>query len=809
MALPRKVYVALNDATYGGIYYTENFHDPGGDPTWSAVNSGLASLVISNLQLDPFAPETRQYCVAAGVLYRREGGGAWESILTSAEAQVVTGVAKGTLAMCYCDAATDGTIWALMNDTTLVFGAPTKWGLISEDYGETWASHPLNSEGVYNYAVGGIAAHGDYVYIIVNDSYNAQAIHYSTNQGASFTRRSYGGSTFNSLRVELNPLVPGDAYGPGSGGVYRVRTGVATLIYGGLNSVYGISPPGGVMWFDPDDADHMRLLMEESVIITDDDWDTYSTLSIGGGAEMAVFAPYAEAHDSGLMIIGRSHNATSKVCVLDSEADTTLTSRSGNNYNTPPYTNAIPSVAGAVVSNGVQAILEQISSGPTVPPVGGTITPPGGSPVTLVGTGGFVQAVSMPGYTGNDRGAPMPGDRSAWDTIGYPDYHARDVRRAIPTLHNPQDAEVGEAPIWNGSKWVATDVVTATELAELTLNELADVDADAPDDGDALVYNSGDGEWEPVDVLTPTEHTAIGDDSPHHAAVTLGSGNDSSMASLSTQELTVALKDHDHSGDAGDGGQFDVANLSSAGADGQLLTADGAGGVAWENISDLPEINIGDVTAGDYIEINNDGEITLHGDARVYRTEWIKPGGFAVPGTKPASLVDWGISSAWEFSDSTDDTLYASLRIPQDMDKSDAPQFKIGWASATADPGDDSKQVYWQLEYLWVAQGEDTTAAAQETLHTIQSASTVANGLSVATITGIDLPSDSDQLLLMRIKRLGDDGDDDLGDDCVLLGCGLRYTSSVLGVMVGAEGQLLLETGDDIVTEAGDHLLQE
>ena len=44
------------------------------------------------------------------------------------------------------------------------------------------------------------------------------------------------------------------------------------------------------------------------------------------------------------------------------------------------------------------------------------------------------------------------------------------------------------------------------------------------------------------------------------------------------------LADHDHSGDAGDGGQFDAANLTSGvSADGQVLTSDGIGGAAWEN----------------------------------------------------------------------------------------------------------------------------------------------------------------------------------------------------------------------------------
>lgn len=52
---------------------------------------------------------------------------------------------------------------------------------------------------------------------------------------------------------------------------------------------------------------------------------------------------------------------------------------------------------------------------------------------------------------------------------------------------------------------------------------------------------------------------------------------------------------HDHSGDAGDGGTFDAANLTSGAAtDGQVLTADGSGGAAWEasTLTDGTDIHV-------------------------------------------------------------------------------------------------------------------------------------------------------------------------------------------------------------------------
>lgn len=224
--------------------------------------------------------------------------------------------------------------------------------------------------------------------------------------------------------------------------------------------------------------------------------------------------------------------------------------------------------------------------------------------------------------------------------------------------------------------------------------------------------------------------------------------------------------------------EFETRDSGSAGVAAyiQALTEDSDGEVG---------IAIATGTGGsatERIRIANTGEVTLVGDARVYKTEWISVSGFAVPGTKPATRIDWGISSGWEFSDATDDTIYAVRRLPQDMDITVAPEFKIGWASATADPGDNSKQVVWQVEYLYRQANEDTTAAAQGSPTATTSASTTAKGLTISTITGLDLPSASDQLLMVRIKRLGADGDDDLGDDCTLLGFGFKYVSNKFGV---------------------------
>jgi len=190
-------------------------------------------------------------------------------------------------------------------------------------------------------------------------------------------------------------------------------------------------------------------------------------------------------------------------------------------------------------------------------------------------------------------------------------------------------------------------------------------------------------------------------------------------------------------------------------------------------------VKAGDGGTTNYTEIKSDGEINLHGTARVKKSLWLPFEVLKAPGTKPADYIDHGISGAWSFSDGTDDTIVFLAEVPQDMDRSVAPTLKIGWSTNTTAT---DETVVWQLEYLWMASGEDTTAAAQETLTVNSNAIAQANGLIVAEITGIDVPDATDICVHCRLKRLGADGSDDLTDTAELHGVCFNYTSNKLGV---------------------------
>ena len=173
--------------------------------------------------------------------------------------------------------------------------------------------------------------------------------------------------------------------------------------------------------------------------------------------------------------------------------------------------------------------------------------------------------------------------------------------------------------------------------------------------------------------------------------------------------------------------------------------------------------------------------LTFAGDGRWTYGEWIPAEAVRAPTIKPAALVDLGIGVAWEFSDGTDDTIVAVIRIRNGIDRTVQPVFCIGWASATADPGDDSKRAVWQVEYLYTAPGESVAAAAQETLTKTTSAAVVVDGLVITQFDPLGLFGVDDICVHVRVKRLGADGADTLGDTSELVGIMIIVTRNRVG----------------------------
>jgi len=191
-------------------------------------------------------------------------------------------------------------------------------------------------------------------------------------------------------------------------------------------------------------------------------------------------------------------------------------------------------------------------------------------------------------------------------------------------------------------------------------------------------------------------------------------------------------------------------------------------------------LTIGDGGITDYTEIKDDGEILRHGTARVKKDLWIGANGIKAPGSKPATFVEDGLTGCWEFADAIEanqEQVSGTIKIPLDMDITVVPTFNIGWHANGANPGN----CKWQFEYLWAAPNEDVTAAAQETLTVVSTGSATSNGLVVAEVTGIDLPSSTDKAMFWRVTRLSSDVQDTISAVTHMRGQFFQYTSNKFG----------------------------
>jgi len=195
---------------------------------------------------------------------------------------------------------------------------------------------------------------------------------------------------------------------------------------------------------------------------------------------------------------------------------------------------------------------------------------------------------------------------------------------------------------------------------------------------------------------------------------------------------------------------------------------------------------VGDSSAGaptNYSMFAPDGIMTMHGTARVKRGQWYDAGAIRAPGAKPATLVAHGVleTPAWSFAnqavEGNQETISVNLKLEEDMDRSVAPTFLIGWSADGADAGD----CEWQLEYLWTESDEDTGAAAQATVTAIDSASATADGLTMTEITGIVTPSATDMCMHCRLTRLSASVNDTIAIAVHLHGVCSSYTSNKLG----------------------------
>ena len=219
----------------------------------------------------------------------------------------------------------------------------------------------------------------------------------------------------------------------------------------------------------------------------------------------------------------------------------------------------------------------------------------------------------------------------------------------------------------------------------------------------------------------------------------------------------------------------------NAGWQTRLMIQDTTGNVGINTTNPAAKLDLaGDARIGDgtnYAEFKDDGELNLHGTARVRRNVEIAIGSIKPPATHPASWADLGIAGAWEFSDGTTETVILEMPLPLDIDRSEDVVVDIGWASPAT-----SKNCVWELSYLLRSENEAIDASADDTLSQTVASSSTSNGLvkTSFTIPSSDISS-TDLILILKLERKGGDANDTLSDSAYLTTMNFNYVSNKLG----------------------------
>ena len=455
MSWPKGIYVAT---VTNGVYYTGNFETPSTQPTWTAVNTGLANVGCREFKLDPFDAENKQYVLTESdrILYRRDNLGSWASILTPAEANTLLSSSGLTLHSFCVDASIPGRLWALVGATEVTVVA-----VYSDDYGENWtATSPIYTS-YYLAAINKILADGDKIWISASTgSPSTSVVKYSLDKGTSWATIVY--SWGYGPRIFHNPAIPGRIYAidPDDNIIRHIDAGVST-------ATSGFCDTGSGMWFDPEDADHQRSLYDGDLLETEDNWATYATVT----PDVALSHISARFSGSaGQMLVGLSLSGQNHAVGAMMGFTATVTGIAGPMPGTAPYTNSIPKTCGGACIDGVQGVraLGQI----------------------------YTYGVAMPGYAGSDRGTPLPGDRAAWDAEHYPTLHANDIDGAATDIHHTLGD--GEFQAASGAHTVDTNNPHQVSKAQVGLGNVANIldkldGATAPtvDDDAADGYSEG------------------------------------------------------------------------------------------------------------------------------------------------------------------------------------------------------------------------------------------------------------------------------------------------------------------------------
>jgi len=370
MAWPLRTWAAT---TALGVYYTMDSLDPAAaQPTWVAVNDGLSNTDIRSFCLDRHetVPDSRMFCIdnTTKTVWRRTGGN-WSSVLTSADARAIAGFTHGeTLTSVIVDDVT-GYVYALLNNAA-ASGSADKGVMRSVDNGTTWTAV---TQGAYenSYYYSNIDAYNGLV--VYSKQYGAVSARewYSTDHGATWSVVNMLGMTSAPKCTRIHHAAGDTWYGSwfAVGAAYDLLRGNTGGVISQMmaTQVNGPQVTAGGIWPDPVDANHLLIAARQITVHIIESVDAGVSASSDTIVSVQYMYEIADGCEYDYWVQGcvSPYAIGARAIVYASPDAVTLTNKSGSNWNTPPYTDAIPVTCGGVTQRGLWVVPE----GPPVPPV--------------------------------------------------------------------------------------------------------------------------------------------------------------------------------------------------------------------------------------------------------------------------------------------------------------------------------------------------------------------------------------------------------------------------------------------------------
>lgn len=191
-----------------------------------------------------------------------------------------------------------------------------------------------------------------------------------------------------------------------------------------------------------------------------------------------------------------------------------------------------------------------------------------------------------------------------------------------------------------------------------------------------------------------------------------------------------------------------------------------------------PGVNFIVGAGANYFEAKADGEIELHGTARVERHFIIDPGRFKKPGLNPPGDSFEDLFYTLDFDRNTEESAYCQEQIPFRWDPTTDIVVEIDWLHDSVDAG----KVMWGLEYKSIKGGEAVAGAG--TTITQLSAGNHAAGVLVRTVFTAKIVYgnlEQDDTMAIRLFRQAMNMADNLDEDARFINLHVHFIQNKFG----------------------------